>query len=519
MQSDNIELFENFIDFKRFPNVEEDSYKIAKNWYKKNGIDYTLYNGMSIGNILAFDIYKMNVENIKFILFLISNNLINSSNILNIYISKSYVLDSTILNLVEVLNIRHKIIQSQKEINQFNFVTYQKSSAFEEGKIKNIIKKTLKNINNILKYNRKEKVFIETYHSTYEVVSNLSNKFISNRFFGKNLLSLYKPLYVSYEDTYETILTDKTKLKNIVNYDFNSIIEVIYEKSYDENKLKTIALIDKVVNSIEKNLITKAIFVREVSKLATIFFEYYKSKRFGKIYIWEHGFRDFSRYDNELCEKVDEVFAWGEYDYSKYLANDLKLKVHKVGYPQFLENSIKGSKRLFNLGKSKVLVLSPTGFSSFVTVSQNKQVKILLDIVGILNQCGVKNDDILIKIHPGNMNQLFFQEILSGKISHQNILKDVSIYKAIDMVDLVIGEASTVIYESSFSNVNYLCINWQSQVAKDTIFNENFVKTIYNVEDLKDVLKYQKFQDIETFKKKTIYNHSNIEVTNFLKNL
>ncbi len=154
---------------------------------------------------------------------------------------------------------------------------------------------------------------------------------------------------------------------------------------------------------------------------------------------------------NSICHDfkgADYVIMWNEY-YESLLRSPNKIihvPVTKViGNPK-LENAIKKSQKLNN------------AFPGCENIEQQKIILFLSnDVKGtviktreMFAQVTNKMEDIIViyKLHPGETLEYYYPLIDKGLLKKKQIIKDVSIYNMINVADIVVGIASSSLYDA-----------------------------------------------------------------------
>ncbi|NQY23179.1 MAG: hypothetical protein HRT41_04050 [Campylobacteraceae bacterium] len=507
------------IEFKKYQEFNEKLLKIAANWYMKDDVDITLYKGISIGKSIDFDFRASNVTELQVLFVLFSND--NLSKEIKFIISDNYVIKDTLVFLLKLLGVNYSFFKSDLKaisiVNSYNI--FYKDSIF---------KKTLRNnitwSNNFFKRNKKEKSFFQGYSSTQKLISYFNNAIVSDQLFVSinHIMSSNKTLYFN-----PTIVNNKSKNlvlnnleeNNFKNNNIEEILEIMLTRYYNKLVNKAIATIDNIVIKFKQLNIMNVILMCEIPLISSLISQIIH-KRQGKVYLLNHGVRDFSiKAIMNNINQLDGIFCWSKYELDFFNKYNNRIKTIPCGYPIFLERKREKEKKLNISKSSKILILPDLNFEYWDT-SIKKGLDDLLLLIKKLINVGYNRNNITVKIHPGTMNIDFFYYLLDGLLEEKNILKDGNINEIIDKNDLVIGPFSTVLYESIFLNTPYIVFGSYLELFTENIFY-NLNIPIFNSKTIHELIKYLDnfdYIDFDKLKDKMLYKNNYKEVCSIIKN-
>ncbi|MCD4756716.1 MAG: hypothetical protein K8R39_00410 [Arcobacteraceae bacterium] len=510
LKKDGIYYFDELINRDKFNDMRPKIDYLTRNWFIKDGNDYTIYKNISIGKVISYELFNSNINTISFIMMVLS---VNPSHI-NIYKSTSINIDSIYFEILEKMNISYKLIVLNESVEQ-ELSNINESS--HENFFKNFLRKIIISTNNLLK-NRKQqqKCFYQGYFNTIKLMEKFDNKIVTDQLPVnlKKIFSISNPLY----------FMPKLSKVNRINYslnidknsDLNTIVSEICKKHYKYVKNEVKYVIDTVIKYSKKYNITKAILIHPEGRIPSIFKQYLNNIE-GEVALYNHGVIIYTHQIKEL-DNINTVLTWSNFETSFYKSIDLN--VIPAGYPSFIEIQKYKEDIVIkkDLKEQKILIL-PFVPDERYDFSRGQIIEINKNLINMLLELGFKKENLKFKIHPGRANKFFYTKVYQNELLSKNIIKEENLVDLINKVDFVIGPASTVIYEASFLSKPYYTYEPEPDILREneiSIFHEEYVNAVATLEGLKFNLLNKKSQNVEYFNNNALYHNNYNEIKDII---
>jgi len=497
----------------KYNNYQDELVDILDTWYIKNGKDITSYKNISLGKAFNFNFRTEYSEEINLVLMIFSFNNINQN--YKIFISKNYNININLFEIMKLLKIKYEIIRTTDIIND---VLVKKIAIVKDSFLKSFIKECIVLFNNIFKKKCKKRTFFQGYHSTKELIKYLDNNFVTDQLPYKEIIfSSNKSLYFNPNNSLgDKIESNITACFSEANFIMSDVMAILMNNHYLENKTKYTKFIDSIFTNFKKLNIQNAILMTLKTGVSSVISQYIHLIN-GKVYLYVHGIRDFGKSVSrgDLVGAADGILCWSEFDYSKYKKLDRNLKLFKAGYPYF--NTLQPLKRVNSTkNKDMKILILPTGIFKLPGFDNQKSFNSILELIRELLLKGYNKDNIIIKIHGGNLNLEFFKNYIGDFFPKENIVQKENILHLMKKSDIIIGTISTSIYESLFLGIPYILYDKHLDLFNENILMSLNIPYFSSGNEVVNFLDDFKYPDIGSLKKEMLYSSNYEEILKIL---
>jgi len=500
LQGEGIIYYDELVERNKFKNIHKSIQSLANEWYFENGVDITLYKGFSVGEILSYELTYSKVNTIIFLMMLFSE----TPKILKIYKTKEFKINNVIIDILNSVNVEYEIIIINKKCVQ---ELVPLSESVQELFTKRYIRQIIVFLNNFIKnFKKTERCYFQGYSTTLDLIKYFDNKIVTDQIPKniKNIFSINRPFYFI-----PKILKKEKKeipfiFKNTEN--IYSIIKDIFYNHYLNNQEEIHFMIDSIIENFKRYYITKAIIMTPNARIPSIIKQYMKQTG-GTVALYNHGVINYTN-QKEYLQDIDNILSWNNYETEIY--KSFGKNVINTGFPRFnkLNNH---DKKYYNeerdFYKLKVSILAIATSENY-DMSRRDIVKIHKNLIKMLIKIGFQTKNIRFIIHPGRANKEFYLEVYKNYILAKNIIKNMNIIDVIKSSDILIGGASTVIYEATYLNTPYYTYEPNSckfSGEDKIIFTKKYINTATTLNGLEQNIINSKSQDIKIFKEKALY--------------
>jgi hypothetical protein len=515
--SNEIKFYTDLIDEDKYgtPEFVHYIYKLLSSdkWHKDLDKNLLYYEDYFLPEIQLWDIWVQISHIIKLILFLYSFENFNKNII--IYVSKNYEIEEFIIYILKIMNIKYEIVRvNEKTIS--HIPTYKEIRGKQYSGIKNSFKRISLFLINFYKKKTADAIYFQGYFSTKDLMGYLNENFVTDLKFKGFLSRNTARLFQYPTKCNRTFLFNNNTIIDLITLD--NILLNLFKQIYLMNIYQIKCFINGITKKLKKMNIKNVILMHDLPFAHIIIAKYIK-KNTGTVMLYQHGPREYSYLDNKyMLKNFDGIFCWSEYEKNMYKDINNKFKLVEAGYPYLY--SLKGQKKERNSYELKDIVITILPPISLIEIVDrfNKEIHDLISIIKILLKLGVKKENIIIKIHPGHLNKVFFINILKDYLDENSIVKEESMISVVKRSDILIGPISTSAYESIFLNTPYVFFNKYSKFYTNHILNDIKIPTFEKVEELENILLDFKYPNLTALQEKMLYRYNYNETIEIIKN-
>jgi|GEM_PF-4669439 len=516
LKSDTINYYDEIIDRSTFYNIHQEITLLSKNWYLDFN-DNFIYKDISIPEVMSYELFNTKINLILAVMMILTVKKLKAD-ILNIYVSKNFTVETLYFELLNEMGVKYHLYEVDSELIQ---ELLPATESIHESSIKKFIRNAITFFNNKFKQTSNVGIcYFQGYSTTLKLIEYFDNTIAVDQIPRRisEIVSKKKPLYFLPKSSNKYKRNIPLNIKSDEN--FHEIVKSVFYNHYLNNKDEVKQMIDTVSSTFKKLGISKAILMTPNSRMSSIIKQYIKQKN-GTTFLYNHGVISYTHQKIDL-DNIDTILCWNDYEYLLY--RSLGKNVYKVGYPHFFElEKVKTKNKVekeTKISDSVISILTLSTSESY-DITRQQIIDMHIDLVKMLLDLGAKKENIRLVIHPGRANKEFYIEAYKDFLLQENIKKNIPIVDIINQSDIVIGGASTVIYEATFLNTPYYTYepNAYNLLQTQTIFHEKYINAANSLSDLKQNLLYNNAQNIEEFKKCALYNKNFFEVSDMIKKI
>jgi hypothetical protein len=513
--------FEDFLDYDEREEIDKTAHFINKNWYKLDGADFTIYEGISLGQVIEYSLLLPLVTNIKFLAAV--RNIVNLYKPKTIYHNYSefddeYKIINEVANKfgIEVKSVRFSYIDKN------NYSLTNVSNLFKKM-LKKIIIRSLSCIFQKITFTKGTKNVL--FYQDRQIDAILEKWLCKKNNQIQVVLDLDKtpPLAISVKLLAKgvKVINSEVKSKDLKEVNLNNINKIIrkwmeikkdegYKKQFQYKGICTFGIIEKYLDDfVFKRFIKIACKMEKLRKLLCS--NHIKGVVFPNdctedyrlmallckelkipTFLVQHGIYDWKRDPDRKLS--DYLIVWSEF-FKDYCLREgvVAKKIFVTGCPVYdvYYNNLEKfkSKKLKNI-KRKIIILTTNAAtrSSFENILAPKYF--ITEIMDILRKMNL-SVDIVVKIHPAESIR-DYKLTLADSLKNVKILKKGSLRKIINGADIVISAASGALFDACILGKKVICfLAAREEIVKksDTIFKKiKEVKTVFNKDELRQAL-------------------------------